>query len=335
MTFGTTQEDDIPLIEMLYPALGQHPNREAIEALIAGHVNELEHAVGRDPALMARIYSGLAGGFWTRVKGDVPGNIVEEMQATARLEALMVLQDMKREMSQSPNQPDPPRPPLKAWDITNALRRTPEGQRLHTLQYGADEKNTGQVGWKDLPQRLIELAPTLLQIEERFIAAATETTLELHPSRGIWEANASFEELANAKHRVIFADYHLFDGYIWQSLSRFYLADCFRRVDRRGMAALFEARATLPPYFQGVLTGDLGDLPAEFDRLLQELDADLVDGLRLTDLREKLKDFGIERLNVAPKTWIDGLCEGGYLEPCKKDGKAAYRKGLTDWPPGS
>jgi hypothetical protein len=90
--------------------------------------------------------------------------------------------------------------------------------------------------------------------------------------------------------------------------------------------------APLTEYFAGALLDEFDNLPTEFGKLLAEIDAELAGGLPLFKARELLKPFGIERFNIAPKTWINGLCAARHLEPARKDGKVAYRKGTVNWP---
>ena len=143
--------------ELLRSSLEMHPNRDAIKALIVTQISELSTAVGSDQALLVRIYAsiGLALSCDAEQNNDLfePEEILAKSIADEDTKLQRVLDEIEQKAKTQALSS-----PRNGWDVANYFGRTPEGQRLHILQYGADERDAGQIASKCLPKTLVRLA---------------------------------------------------------------------------------------------------------------------------------------------------------------------------------
>ncbi len=331
MTHKHASDSDLSY-DLYLPILEGNPDHARIKAMLERHVGELSAQVKGDRQLLADIYASLGDAFFNDIDalddtdipvplpalgdGDEPGPI----QSDGLYDGEPVA--MARGVPEFHG----------AWDLANYFKRTPEGMKLHVLETGTDVDGTGQVDWRDLPDGIAALADTLAQIESRFDDLMSCTSLTLHPCRGAWEADAGLAETGKISSTVVFVDQHLYAGHVWSPLVKCYLRNCINGLDLKGMDDLAAVCNRLPANVSAMIRAELGELPSEFGAFMSGLKSRLSDGILLTDLRHLVKSFGIERYNIAPKTWIDGLCAQGYLTAGKQHGRSVYHLGEQGWP---
>jgi len=317
-------------IEVSYLACIDGHGREAeILRTLQAVTAELDRLVDGDLFLLARLFGAMTASLYSEAQktGTEPDEAPE-------ISAAMLIDAMTAHSDPSDTEPDAEADIREAaptpWSVSNDMRYSKEGRRLHLLQFGDDVAGSGAITYEDLPLDLEKTAETLNGIEAGYLRAAREASLEV---RSVSPAREVGEETNYEDENIFYADRHLYHGYLWRGHVRGFLGDCVRRCDISSIDRLDEICRRLPTHLAAIVVDEMRGVAEDVRSLAAATSGAVAEGMPVQDFRDMVAERDFSRFPmVKVNPWLGDLCRDGHLVKGTKGSRVAYWPGPAGWP---
>ena len=167
-------------------------------------------------------------------------------------------------------------------------------------------------------------AQSLCEIEEQILEEIMKAHFRYELYRNPLIEGRSIDEIRELSKEILFLDYHVFNGYLWNSAFMSVAAHCVRSLDNAHLTEIVSIREDLPKIFSKFFPEDFDSIPKLIEDLSQEISTSLKNGLTLSQVRDISTRYDLKRFGFVVKTWLDRLAAENKIEKGKLNGKVAY-----------
>ena len=324
------------LPELRLHSFEDHERINELRAACLSHISEIRDIIGEDYLLMADLFAELAAEINDSFQDDSSEINSREPHHATPVNIPKILDEINLFRSSlqaaQPTETTEPRK-LTAWDFKkDILAKTAAYEKLWWIQesiYGCPTGIEGVLdGRSDQIERFVAFidrnAQSLCEIEEQILEEIEKAHFRYEPYRNPLIADRSIDEIRELSKEILFLDYHVFNGSLWNSAFMSVAAHCVKTLDNEHLSEIISIREELPKIFSNFFPDDFDSIPKLIEDLSDEITASLKKGLTLSQARDISSRYDIKRFGFAVKTWLDRLAAEKKIEKGKLNGKVAY-----------
>lgn len=324
------------LPELRLHAFEDHERINELRATCLSHISEIRDILGEDYLLIADLFAELAAEINDNFQDDSSEINGHEPHHDTPVNIQKILDEINLFSSSlqaaQPTETLEPRK-LTAWDFRKeVLAKTAAYEKLWWIQesiYGCPTGIEGVLdGRSDQIERFVAFidknAQSLCEIEEQILEEIKKAHFRYELYRNPLIEDRSIDEIRELSKEILFLDYHVFNGYLWNSAFMSVAAHCVRALDNAHLTEIISIREDLPKIFSKFFPEDFDSIPKLIEDLSQEISASLKMGLTLSQARDISTRYDLKRFGFVGKTWLDRLAAENKIEKGKLNGKVAY-----------